>query len=90
MTTRTTFCLRRQLPSAGAKFLPVNDQRSKKVVQVLRRAKRQSRAVLVVVNLKHAALHEEGGYEGGDDRQDEVADLIGGNVFEDSHFCLKL
>jgi hypothetical protein len=36
----------------------------------------------VVVNLKHAALHEEGGYEGGDDRQDEVADLLGRNVLE--------
>ena len=38
--------------------------------------------VIVVVNLKHAALHEEGGYEGGDDRQDEVANLLGGNVLE--------
>ena len=33
----------------------------------------------------HAALHEEGGHEGGDDRQDEVADLLGRNVLEDSH-----
>ena len=33
----------------------------------------------------HAALHEEGGHEGGNDRQDEVADLLGGNVLEDSH-----
>ena len=41
--------------------------------------------VIVVVNLKHAALHEECGYEGGDDSQDEVADLIGGNVLEKSH-----
>jgi hypothetical protein len=41
--------------------------------------------VIVVVNLKHAALHEEGGYEGGDDRQDEVADLLGGNVLEKTH-----
>ena len=41
--------------------------------------------VIVVVNLKHAALHEEGGHQGGDDRQDEVADLLGGNVLEEFH-----
>ena len=29
----------------------------------------------------HAALHEEGRHEGGDDRQDEVAELLGGDVF---------
>ena len=33
----------------------------------------------------HAALHEEGGHEGGNDRQDKVADLIGGDVLEEFH-----
>jgi hypothetical protein len=35
--------------------------------------------------LIYARLHEEGGDECGDDRQDEVADLLGGNVLEESH-----
>jgi len=32
-----------------------------------------------------AARHEEGADKGGDDRQDEVSDFLGGDIFEDSH-----
>ena len=39
----------------------------------------------VVLLKTQATLHEEGWNEGGDDRQDEVADLVGGNVLKDSH-----
>ncbi len=40
--------------------------------------------------LAPARLHEEGGHEGGDDRQDEVADLVEWDVFEQFHFELGL
>ena len=40
--------------------------------------------------LADTRLHEEGGYEGGDDRQDEVADLVERDVFEQFHFELGL
>ena len=36
----------------------------------------------VVLLKTQATLHEEGRYEGGDDRQDEVADFVGGNVLK--------